>query len=219
MHESVVFEFITKILTLCVSGLQSLITIDQRLLTNDQQLTMQVFDDGVVNRGEHAAEFVFVFFQKRHAEALEVRAEARARHNADALCAQEVVHKAVVEIRRLAAPFFDFLLDNRIVDLQRLVVVEGAFTEDDGVVECAVSRVEIQLRNVGENFVDDGAPAANLFVQCLAVFHKTLVAENARNCHLRERCGADFHHLGVVDSAAEGVELFVLVAVVVFGPS
>ena len=118
---------------------------------------MQIFDNRIVNCGEHAAELVFVFFQKRHAEALEVRAEARARHNADALCAQEVVHEAIVEIRRLAAPFFDFLLDNRIVDLQRLVIVEGPFAEDDGVVECAVSRVEIQLRNVGENFIDDGA--------------------------------------------------------------
>ena len=48
---------------------------------------MQIFDDRVVNRGEHAAEFVFIFFQERHAETLEVRAEARARHNADALCA------------------------------------------------------------------------------------------------------------------------------------
>ena len=56
-------------------------------MTNNQRLTMQIFDDCVVNRGEHAAEFVFVFFQKRHAEALEVRAEARAWHNADALCA------------------------------------------------------------------------------------------------------------------------------------
>jgi len=118
-----------------------------------------------VNRGEHAAEFVFVFFQERHAEALEIRAEACARHNANALGAQEVIDKAVVKVRCLAAPFFDFLLDNRIVDFQGLVAVERAFAEDDGVVECTVRRVEIELRNVGENFVDDGATATNLFVQ------------------------------------------------------
>ena len=150
-------------------------------------LRMQVFDDGVVDRCEHASQFVFIFFQKRHAEALEVRAEARARHNADSLCAQEVIDKAVVEVCRLAAPFFDFLLDNRIVNLERLVVVEGAFAENDGVVECAVCRVEIELRNVGENFIDDGATTSNLFVEGVAVFLETLIAENAWNGHLRER--------------------------------
>ena len=177
---------------------------------------MQVFDNRVVDCGEHAAEFVFIFFQQRHAEALEVRAEARARHDADAFRAQEVIDKAVVQVRRLAAPFFHLLLDNRIVDFQGLVAVERAFAENDGVVERAVRRVEIQFRNVGEDFVDDGTAAANFFVECRAVFNETLVAENARNRHLRERRRADFHHLRIVDGAAECIELFVLVAVVVF---
>ena len=104
---------------------------------------MQIFDNRVVDRGEHAAEFVFVFFEECHAEALEVGAEACAWHNADALRAQEVIHKAVVEVCRLAAPFFHLLLDNRIVDFKRLVAVESPFAEDDGVVECTVGWVEI----------------------------------------------------------------------------
>ena len=180
---------------------------------------MQVFHDGVVDRGEHAAQFVFILFQKRHAEALEVGAEAGTRHHADALRAQQVVHEAVVQVRGLAAPFLDLLLDDRVVNLQALVAVERAFAEDDGVVERTVGRVEVEFRDVGKDFVDDGTATANLFVQRGAVFGKALVAQNARNRHLRERGRADFHHLGVVDSAAEGVELFVLVAVVVFSPA
>ena len=80
-------------------------------------LTVQVFHNRIVDRGEHAAQFVFVLFQKRHAEALEVGAEAGTRHHADALCAQQVVHEAVVQVRGLAAPFLDLLLDNRVIDL------------------------------------------------------------------------------------------------------
>ena len=80
----------------------------------------------------------------------------------------------IVEVCRLAAPFFDLLLDDRIVDFQCLVAVEHAFAEDDGVVERTVSRVEIQLRNVGKDFADDGAAATDLFVECRAVFGKAL---------------------------------------------
>ena len=99
------------------------------------------------------------------------------------------------------------------------MVVECAFAEDDGVVERTVGRVEVQFRNVGKDFVDDGATAANFLVQRGTVFDEALVAQYARNRHLRERGRADFHHLRVVDSAAEGVKLFVLVAVVVFCPA
>ena len=180
---------------------------------------MQVFHNRVVDRGEHAAQFVFVLFEERHAEALQVRAETCTRHNADALRAQQVVHEAVVQVRGLAAPFLDLLLDDRVINLQALVVVERTFAEDDGVVERTVGRVEIQFRDVGKDFVDDGATAANLLVQRGTVLNETLVAQNARNRHLRERGRADFHHLRVVNGAAEGVELFVLVAVVVFGPA
>ena len=123
-----------------------LVELRYALGSNLDPLRMEIFDDGIVDCGEHAAQFVFVFFEERHAESLQVRAETRARHDADALRAQQVIHKAVVEIRRFAAPFFDFLFDNRIVDFERLVAVEHAFAEDDGVVERTVRRVEIQLR-------------------------------------------------------------------------
>ncbi len=196
-----------------------LVELRYALGSNLDPLRMEIFDDGIVDCGEHAAQFVFVFFEERDAESLQVRAETRTRNHADSLCAQEVIDKAVVEVCRLAAPFFDFLLDNRIVDFERLVAVEHAFAEDDGVVERTVCRVEIQFRDVRKDFVDDGATAANLLVKCGAVLDKARIAQHARNCHLRERGRADFHHLCVVDGAAESVELFVLVAVVVFGPA
>ena len=164
-----------------------LVELRYALGSNLDPLRMEIFDDGIVDCGEHAAQFVFVFFEERYAESLQVRAEACTRNHADSLCAQEVIDKAVVEIRRFAAPFFDFLLDNRIVDFERLVAVEHAFAEDDGVVERTVCRVEIQFRDVRKDFVDDGATAANLLVKCGAVLDKTRIAQHARNCHLRER--------------------------------
>ena len=194
-------------------------TSNLKALHSKATLAMQVLYDGVVDCGEHAAEFLFVFFEERHAEALQVGAETGTRHNADSLRAQEVVNEAVVQVVGLGAPFFHFRLDARIFNLQALVLVQDAFTENDGVVECAVGRVEVKFRNVGKNLVDDSRTTANLFVQGLAVFHEARIAQHTRNSHLRKRRGADFHHLRVVQSAAEGVELFVLVAVVVFCPS
>ena len=64
--------------------------------SNVSKLAMQVFHNRVMDCSEYFAQFFFVFFQKRHTEPLQIRAEACAWHNANPLCTQQVVNEAVV---------------------------------------------------------------------------------------------------------------------------
>src|SRR5574344_2792124 len=175
--------------------------------------------DRVAELGELPAEVAFVLLEEGDAETVELAAEAAAGNDAYAGRAEQVVHEPVIEARDVLRPAFDERLDFRVLDRKRLPVVQHALLEYDRVVERAVGRVEVELRNVGENLVDDGTAASDVFIERLAVLDVARISENLGNGQLRDGRGADFDHLRVVDSAAERIEFRVLVAVVVFRPA
>src|SRR5687767_5614711 len=96
--------------------------------------------------------------------------------------------------------------------------LQRSIPKDNGVVKCAKSFIEGQLRDCMQDIRNDFTSSANVIVRLFPVTFKTTVAKNFWNRELWKFRRANLNHFCVIKGLTEAVKVLIFVAVVVFHP-
>src|SRR5689334_19576906 len=183
-----------------------------------KNLRIQVLNNPIPDRRECLNERLLIFLEQRDPEALQLRAERRDRNYTYTFSAQQVVYKTLVIRYLLVYPSLHQCVHLRIVDPDLLVRLERAITENDRIIKCPECFIERELGHGTQYIRNDFAAAPDILVRLCPIRLETRITQHTRYRELRQLRRAHLDHLGIVERITEPVEVFVLVAVVIFHP-